>query len=226
MADLTTLLSKFLNDLYAGTLGVTMPISKVLVGDGSAAAPSLSFSGTGGTDDGIFRPGDNAVDIATAGITAARFTQTGIFTNSLVFDVVNQDVSLFRGAADVLTTSDRFLSTGPVAGIGYGTGAGGTVTQLTSKSTGVTLNTVTGNITMNGAALAAGATVSFTLTSSAIVATDYIMVQHISGGTVGAYTVQADGASGSALISITNRSAGSLSEAIILKFVVFKAAIS
>ncbi len=44
MADLTTLLSKFLNDLYAGTLGVTMPISKVLVGDGTAAAPSYSFA--------------------------------------------------------------------------------------------------------------------------------------------------------------------------------------
>jgi Na+-driven multidrug efflux pump len=33
-------------------------------------------------------------------------------------------------------------------GIGYGTGGGGVVTQLTSRTTGVTLNTLSGQITL------------------------------------------------------------------------------
>lgn len=43
-------------------------------------------------------------------------------------------------------------------GIGYQTGSGGTVTQATSKSTAVTLNKLSGRITLNAEALAAGAT--------------------------------------------------------------------
>lgn len=55
MADLTTLLSKFLNDLYAGTLGVTLPITAVRVGNGTVAAPAVAFASETGL--GLFRPG-------------------------------------------------------------------------------------------------------------------------------------------------------------------------
>lgn len=50
--------------------------------------------------------------------------------------------------------------------LGYGPGAGGTVTQATSKSTAVTLNKPTGRITMHNEAMAAGTTVKFTLLNS------------------------------------------------------------
>ena len=40
---------------------------------------------------------------------------------------------------------------------------GGTVTQATNKSTGVTLNTESGQITMNNAQLDAGTEVTFTV---------------------------------------------------------------
>ena len=49
------------------------------------------------------------------------------------------------------------------AGSLIGPTTGGTVTQATNKSTGVTLNTESGQITMNDAALAAAAEVSFKL---------------------------------------------------------------
>ena len=126
--------------------------------------------------------------------------------------------------ADVFTFSalGAFLSTGATGGIGYTTGAGGTVTQATSKATGVTLNKVTGLITMNNAALAADTTVSFTLTSSAIAATDTIILQHNSAGTVGAYTFGAQPAAGSAVINVRNVTAGSLSEAIVIRYTVIK----
>jgi hypothetical protein len=52
-------------------------------------------------------------------------------------------------------TVGSLTSISSTGGIGYATGAGGPVTQLTSKSTGVTLGKVAGQITMNGAALAA-----------------------------------------------------------------------
>jgi hypothetical protein len=58
-------------------------------------------------------------------------------------------------------------------GIGYGTGGGGVVTQLTSRTTGVTLNTLSGQITMFSAAGSATAA-SFTVTDSAVGANDTI----------------------------------------------------
>ena len=124
-----------------------------------------------------------------------------------------------------LTTSGAsgIRATNATGGIGYGTGAGGTVTQLTDKATTVILNTATGNITMNAAALAGDTTVSFTLTNSAIAATDLLLIWHVSAGTVGSYTVTATPAAGSASIVVRNVTAGSLSEAIVLKFAVFKA---
>ena len=106
---------------------------------------------------------------------------------------------------------------------GYITGDGGTVTQATSKSTAVTLNKKCGTVTMNGAALAADAIVSFTLTNSTIAATDVVVLNHASAGTAGKYALNAQAAAGSASINVTNISAGSLSEAIVIRFAVIKA---
>ena len=113
------------------------------------------------------------------------------------------------------------------AGSLVGTTNGGTVTQATNKSTGVTLNTQSGQITMNNAALADAAEVSFTVTNSKIAATDVVVACHGSAGTAGAYIVSANGiASGSFKITVSNVSGGSLSEAIVINFVALKGASS
>lgn len=106
---------------------------------------------------------------------------------------------------------------------GYITGEGGTVTQATSKSTGVTLNKKCGQITLNGAALAANTTVSFTLTNSTIAATDLLVLNHVSAGTAGSYALNAQAGAGSASINVRNITAGSLSEAIVIGYAVIKA---
>jgi hypothetical protein len=106
---------------------------------------------------------------------------------------------------------------------GYITGEGGTVTQATSKATGVTLSKKCGQITMHNASLAADTTVSFTLTNSTIAATDLLVLNHVSGGTAGAYLLNAQAAAGSASINVRNITAGSLSEAIVIGFAVIKA---
>lgn len=112
-------------------------------------------------------------------------------------------------------------------GLEAGYGVGGTVTQATSKSTGVTLNKISGQITMNGAALAAGAEAAFTLTNSKIAATDVVIVNVASGGTSASYAAVVTAvAAGSCEITVSNLSAGSLSEALVLNFVVIKGAAS
>jgi hypothetical protein len=60
------------------------------------------------------------------------------------------------------------------------TGAGGAVTQVTSRTTGVTLNKVCGTITLVSAA---GTTTwqTFTVTNSAVVRTDVVKVTQQSG---------------------------------------------
>lgn len=107
--------------------------------------------------------------------------------------------------------------------LGYGTGTGGTVTQATSKSTGVTLNKSCGRVTMNAANLAAGAAVSFTLTNSVIAADDVVLTCIKSGATPGAYLLEVDAvAAGSCQISLRNHSGGALAEAVVLNFAVIK----
>ena len=109
---------------------------------------------------------------------------------------------------------------------GYITGEGGVVTQATSKATGVTLSKKCGQITLNGAALAAATTVSFVLTNTTIAVGDLLVLNHVSGGTFGSYTFNARAASGSATIDVRNISAVSLSEAVVIAFAVVKGAIA
>lgn len=108
--------------------------------------------------------------------------------------------------------------------IGYSTAAQGTVTQLTDKSTGVTLNKSAGRITMNNAALAGSAVVSFTLTNSLISTNDTIIVcvsSNTTGSAAGAYTAYVSYLSaGTALISLRNLSGTSYSEAVIINYAI------
>ena len=105
--------------------------------------------------------------------------------------------------------------------IGYTAAAQGTVTQLTDKSTGVTLNKSAGRITMNAAALAGNTAVSFTLTNTVVSANDAIIVNVSGGGTAGAYTVYISSmTTGSAVVTLRNLTGGSLSEAVIINFAI------
>lgn len=100
---------------------------------------------------------------------------------------------------------------------------GGSVTQATSKSTGVQLDRRAGSITMHNASLAAGAEVGFTVTNAEVAAGDVVVVAIGSGATAASYTATVDAVSaGSFKINIGNTSAGALGEAIVLNFAVIK----
>jgi len=104
--------------------------------------------------------------------------------------------------------------------LGYTTDAQGTVTQLTDKSTAVTLNKSAGRITMNNASLTTATNATFTLNNSFISANDTVVLT-ISGGqtTPGSYNVFANAlAAGTVSITLRNISGGTLSEAVVINF--------
>lgn len=123
-----------------------------------------------------------------------------------------------------LTSTGFIKSSSPTAGVGYATGAGGVIAQQSNKSTTVVLSTMSGQITMNAANLVAGTIVTFTVTNTAIVATDVVVAVHGSAETSGAYQVWAHTvAAGSYKISVQNVSGGDLAEAIVLNVAVIRA---
>jgi predicted ThiF/HesA family dinucleotide-utilizing enzyme len=110
--------------------------------------------------------------------------------------------------------------------IGYSAAAQGTVTQATSKSTAVTLNTSAGRITMNNASLATSTNATFVLNNSTISANDAVILT-ISGGqaTPGSYNVFANALSaGQVSITLRNISGGSLSEAVVINYAIIHCA--
>lgn len=64
--------------------------------------------------------------------------------------------------------------------LGYGTGTGGAITQITDRITGVTLNKTNGAITLVSAAGSA-AWQSFTVTNNKVAATDTVIINQKSG---------------------------------------------
>jgi hypothetical protein len=110
---------------------------------------------------------------------------------------------------------------------GYLTGAGGTATQATDKSTSVEVDRPSMQITMNNASLASGAKASFSVTNSAVTATDVPVCAVASGGTANAYraAVTAIG-SGTFTVTVENITGGSLAESPVINCNVIKGASS
>ena len=109
--------------------------------------------------------------------------------------------------------------------IGYNSG-GATVTQLTNKSTGVTINSISGQITTANSTITNYGVVEFTVTNSFVGAKDVPFVAIASGATAGTY-----------LISVTKVAAGSFNimlynmlnsvtaaNILVINFVIFKGA--
>ena len=209
----------------------------LVIGGGAGVAPSTTTTGTGVL---TFLGTPSSANLAAA-VTDETGTGALVFGTSPTFTgTVAGITSAMVGLGSVDNTSDagKPVSTAQQTALnlksntaspaftgsfGYASGQGGTVTQATSKATGVTLNKICGQITMNGAALAAAAEVAFTLTNSFIASTDVIIVNIQSVGTAGAYFVDVGAvANGSCSITLGNTSAGSLSQAVVLNFIIIK----
>lgn len=166
----------------------------------------------------------NATAIADSALSIAKTSglQTALDAKALLAGSTGQAFS-----ASTLTAATSVLSTG-TGGVGYTTGAGGSVTQATSKSTAITLNAPSGVITLNNAALNANTSVYFVVNNSLVTNTDTITLNlrnAVSDVTNYNYWIGSVGA-GTFIVVVRNISAGSLSDALIFTFSVFKGASS
>ena len=167
----------------------------------------------------------NAVNrIDTGGHVTFRKNRIGVGTGSIKGFIVAAPVAhadLRRNTYPVgLAVGDQLANSSPTTIFD----SRGAVTQATSKSTNVTLNTAKGAITTHAAALAANASVGFLLVNDLIGANDTIAVSIKSGGTAGSYNVFVDSITdGSCRVRLTNISGGSLGEAVVIAFTVLKA---
>lgn len=178
----------------------------VAVPAGDVLAGTFGANKSGGADTGTYTfPGALVVTGAVTGVTS--LTMSGALSGGTTIAV-----------------SSSILSSGAAGGVGYATGAGGTITQGagSGKATAFTLSKTTGQITTDNASLAAGAIVSAAWTNTSIAITDVVVINHVSGGTVGSYTFNVQCGAGTATLNIRNNTGGALAEALVLQFVVLK----
>ena len=152
----------------------------------------LSFQGVTGSlnDFSFYTPGGSALLENPTGTSTLEAVRNG---TTFLIGATTASTSTTTGAlqnlggfgnAGAIYAGAEIKSTSATAGIGYATGAGGTVTQLTGRTTGVTLNTVTGAITLFSqinTAVSGATAQSFTVTNSAVAATDVVRVSQKSG---------------------------------------------
>lgn len=145
------------------TSGTIIGITDLAVADGGTGASTAAAARTNLGLGSIATQDSDAVSITGGSIS--NVTMTGSFTGATLIEV------------DTLQVSTSF---------GYaGTGTGGTITQLTSRTTGVTLNKICGDITLVSASISGLSSERFTLTNSTIGATDIVQVCLVGGAVAG-----------------------------------------
>lgn len=103
--------------------------------------------------------------------------------------------------------------------IGYASGNFGTVTQQNNKTTGVTINTSSGQIITASSQLAPSAQAVFVVTNSSVSVDDNVICSIASGGTLGAYNVFiAQIGNGTFTVVIKNSTNNAYSEAVTLNY--------
>lgn len=165
MADLTTLLSQFLDDLYAGTLGTTWPISGVTVTDAGA----VQFGTT--TPAVLSRGAANRLDLASGDSLYLESGGLGVATTP-------GSAGTIAATGTISTTNGNFtatngtLSVAAIANTGsviLGALTAGSATstkQIIKKVTGIADNTATDVLTVTVPNANHAAVIKLTLLSS------------------------------------------------------------
>ena len=209
---------------------------------GTTGGTVMTVTGAAVTDGTGFQ-------ISNAGITTGSHLSILGAAAAVMFSVKVNGATVIAGSALgtaaltltagnlVLTSGDIVLTAGGITsalgtgrGIGFATGAGGTVTQITNRSTGVTIDKYCGKIQTDTTSLAALASAEFTVTNSTVAIGDVVLVSQRSGssnvaGTAGVTQIEVvTVAAGSFIISVMNNSTTTAETgAIIINFVVIKA---
>lgn len=202
--------------------------------NGTGAVVMGNVNITGGTITGVSFPGTfTGITLIESGTLATSDVETGltITENTISADGTDTNidinitpkgtgevnitkVDIDSGAIDGTTVgattaaSVRGTTVQATTSIGYSAGLGGTVTQGTSRTTGVTLDAPSGQITLFAASIAGHEADEFTLTNSYIGATDTIVLNIANGAAAGTrkyYQIHVCAvAAGSCVISVGN----------------------
>lgn len=159
-----------------------------------------------------------------AAVTLGTTGLQGVTTNVITFSSTGTydfEFSTIDGGTTVTVTDlTRPLLGSGQAAVGYSAGAGSTVTQSSSRTTGVTINAYAGAITLVSAA---GSTSwqSFTVTNSKIAATDTIIVNQKSGTDL--YRIHVTAVTNGSFTITFSTTGGTTTEQPVFSFAVIKA---
>lgn len=216
------------NVAATGTItGTSTSASALAVGPAGATNPTLKVN----SNTASAATGMEVVGAAAAGGVNLRAISSGTNENVAINAKGSGTVTLNpTGTGNVVSArafvgSESIKSTSPTGGIGYATGAGGAVTQITDKTTAVELNALCGDITTVALDNAAGVDHSFTLTNSSIAAGDIVVFGTKSyGGTADGIPIanQQSTANGSCVVNVRNTGAVALDALAVISFAVIK----
>lgn len=204
--------------LAVGANGATNPVLAV---DANTASVATGWKATGaaaaaGAALAVISSGTNeAGKIDSKG--SGTLTLQSVGTGNVVIGATKLTVAPATGN---LSGAGSILSTSASGGVGYATGAGATVTQASSRTTGVTINTPTGNIVLVSAAGSA-TPFSFTVTNSSVAAGDTVVVSQKSGTDKYTTIAVTAVAAGSFQLTLANAS-GTTTEQPVFNFTVIK----
>ena len=202
-------------------------------GRGNAAAPTVTQSGdiiSRFAGNGYGTSGFNSIQASYMQIVASEnYSDTNKGTQ-IQFGVI--PVGSNTTTIPLTLTSNTATMNGSVVltdgGVyQYSTSNNATVTQLTSKSTAVTCNGRTGQITTSNATLNKGATVTFTVNNNSIIsAKDVVIVNIASGATVGYAVTVTNVTPGSFNVCINNSdgtpSGSNAADTLVLNFAIIR----
>lgn len=198
-------------------VAITAPATSatLVIADGKTFTVNQTLTLTGTTGTTMTFPSTSA----TIARTDAANTFTGVQTMTSPV-LTTPAIGAATGAS--LAVTGAITSSSASAGVGYATGAGGTGTQGTNRTTTVVMSPnpcLSGSITLISAAGSA-TPASFTVTDSAVAATDTIIVNQKSGTDLYEIFVTAVGTGSFRITSFTT--GGTTTETPVFNFAVIK----
>ena len=208
-----------------GTLGLVFPdgvsnTEVVLPESGNLASVNTAvtdnaiarYDGTTGKlqNSGVYIDDSGRIISTLAGSSYIGYTFAGQESKTGILCPANEQLNI-KAIQGTYFTSGAF---------GYGAGAGGTVTQLTSKNTPVTLNKPSGMVITHSGTLVGGEIAYFSLYNTLVSTLDTIIVNCNNGS----YNVTAYGYQGNGIfvVAITNRTSVALSDTLYINFTIIK----